>query len=300
MSHPVGSRYSSPLQYFTRRVSGLRSRYGLSLAARAEMRRERKAETPHHDVPLDCAISEALAWIGRAQDHSLSADGGVARHFCLVNGWSTSYPETTGYIIPTVIREARVSEDAGLLDRAKAMLDWLVSIQMPSGAFQGGTVTDSPVVPVTFNTGQILMGLAAGVSEFGTTYLDPMVRAADWLVDTQDGDGCWRGHSSPFVEQGEKTYDAHASWGLFEAARIRPGRGYAEAAMRNVYWALTHQNAGGWFAHCCLTDPVNPLSHTIGYVLRGLVEAYLFSGDKKVLEAATKTAEGAIRKRTSR
>ena len=121
------------------------------------------ATIPRHDVPLDCAISEALAWIGRAQDHSASADGGVARHFCLVNGWSTSYPETTGYIIPTVIREARASEDADLLDRAKAMLDWLVSIQMASGAFQGGTVTDSPVVPVTFNTGQILMGLAAGV-----------------------------------------------------------------------------------------------------------------------------------------
>jgi hypothetical protein len=174
------------------------------------------------------------------------------------------------------------------------MLDWLVSIQMSSGAFQGGTVTDSPVVPVTFNTGQILMGLAAGVSEFGPTYLHPMVRAADWLVNTQDGDGCWRVHSSPFVERGEKTYDAHASWGLFEAARIIPGRGFAEAAMRNVYWALTHQNAGGWFAHCCLTDPVNPLSHTIGYVLRGLVEAYLFSGDKKILEAANKTAEGLL------
>jgi len=294
MNYPAGSRTSTPLQYFKSRASSLRSRYGLSLAARAEMRRERNATIPRHDVPLDCAISEALAWLGRAQDHSASADGGVARHFCLVNGWSTSYPETTGYIIPTVIREARVSEDADLLDRAKAMLDWLVSIQMASGAFQGGTVTDSPVVPVTFNTGQILMGLAAGVGEFGSVYLEPMVHAADWLVSTQDGDGCWRVHSSPFIEQGEKTYDAHASWGLFEAARVKPGRGYAEAAMRNVYWALTHQNAEGWFAHCCLTDPVNPLSHTIGYVLRGLVEAYLFSGDKKVLEAATRTAEGLL------
>ena len=49
--------------------------------------------------------AEALAWIARAQDHSLSADGGVARHYCLVTGWGTSYPETTGYIVPTIIRE---------------------------------------------------------------------------------------------------------------------------------------------------------------------------------------------------
>jgi hypothetical protein len=294
MSHFGGSRQRSPLQHFNDRVSSLRLRYGLSVAARAEMRRERRAETPRHDVPLDCAISEALAWLGRAQDRSLSADGGVARHYCLVDGWSASYPETTGYIIPTVLGEAGVSQDPGLRERAKAMLDWLVSIQMPSGAFQGGTVIDVPVLPVTFNTGQILMGLAAGVSEFGATYLNSMINAADWLVNTQDGDGCWRVHSSPFVEQGEKAYDAHASWGLFEAARVRPGHGYAEAAMRNVHWALTHQNAEGWFANCCLTDPVNPLTHTIGYVLRGLIEAYLFTGDKKVFEAATKTAIGLL------
>ena len=37
-------------------------------------------------------------WDGleRAQDYSSSEDGGVARHYGLLNGWSASYPETTG------------------------------------------------------------------------------------------------------------------------------------------------------------------------------------------------------------
>jgi hypothetical protein len=276
-----------------RRVSDWRCRHGISVAAQREIRRERE-QANGAEASIDDHLSAALAWIGRAQDHSGSADGGVASQYCLVTGWSTSYPETTGYIIPTVIREARLSGDVMLLERARNMLDWLVGIQMRSGAFQGGPMSDSPTVPVTFNTGQILMGLAAGVTEFGDAYRKPMTLAADWLVATQDADGCWRKHSSPFVGDGDKTYDAHASWGLLEAARIDPNRGYAEAAMRNVWWALSHQNDQGWFANCCLTDPLNPLTHTIGYVLRGLVEAYRFTRDERILQAALKTAEGAL------
>jgi Squalene-hopene cyclase C-terminal domain len=284
---------SSLVRDLGRRISRLRYQYGLSMAAKAEMRREQQAETGP-EVPIEAYVVESLAWIGRAQDGSRSRDGGVARDYSLIEGWSTSYPETTGYIIPTMLREARALGDTALAGRAQRMLDWLVSIQMASGAFQGGAVGGSPVVPVTFNTGQILLGLAAGVTECGSKYLKAMTAAADWLVATQDADGCWRKHGSPFVERGEKTYDAHAAWGLFEAARVDPSRGYAEAAMRNLNWAISHQNEQGWFANCCLSDPDNPLTHTLGYMLRGMVEAYLFTREKKMLEAALKTAEGAL------
>ena len=79
------------------------------------------------------------------------------------------------------------------------MLDWLVSIQFPAGGFQAGRIEAQPRVPVTFNTGQILLGLAAGFAEFGDNYRDAMCRAADWLVSTQDADGCWRKFPSPFT-----------------------------------------------------------------------------------------------------
>lgn len=271
----------------------LRLRYGLSAAVFAELKREKRAEA-HQDVPIDLAITEALAWIGRAQDHSLSADGGVARHYCLVSGWSASYAECTGYIVPTMVREGRARGDEKLLVRARKMLDWLVSIQMPNGAFPGGVMGDFPVVPVTFNTGQILLGLVAGVSEFGPACRPALLAAADWLVNTQDSDGCWRKHATPFAIPGEKTYDTHAAWGLFEAARLEPSRGYAHAAMRNLQWALSHQNREGWFANCCLTDPLNPLTHTLGYVLRGLIAGYEFTGDATLLQEARQTGEGAM------
>jgi hypothetical protein len=272
------------------RASEMRVQLGLSFAAREEIRREQTE--PLRDIAIDCAISEGLAWLGRAQDNSLSADGGVARHYCLINGWGTSYPETTGYIIPTMIREGEISGDDSLVERAQHMLDWLVSIQLPCGGFQGGAIGDLPVVPVTFNTGQILMGLAAGVQQFGSTYRKAMIAAADWLVLTQDADGCWRKHPTPFARAGEKAYEAHVSWGLLEAARLVPDRGYAEAALRNINWVLSKQNEAGWFADCCLSDPQHPLTHTLGYALRGVIAGYESSGDPRILEAACKAAEG--------
>jgi len=290
-SNPPGT--VSLVRRLSHRITEIRLRHGLSLAVRAELKREQQAGTSR-DIPNDCAISEGLAWLGRAQDHSLSADGGVARHYCLITGWGRSYPETTGYIIPTIIREARLTGNTKMLDRARKMLDWLVSIQMPSGSFPGGSVSESPVVPVTFNTGQILMGLAVGVSEFGAAYRKAMTSAADWLVQTQDRDGCWRKHPSPFAVPGEKTYEAHVSWGLFEAARMESSRGYAEAALANIDWVLSQQDDGGWFAKCCLSDSANPLTHTLSYALRGLIAGYEFSRNRKLLVEACRAAEGAL------
>lgn len=246
------------------------------------------------DPGISWAVREGLEWLGRAQDQSATSDGGVARHFSLTGGWGASYPETTGYIIPTLLRQGRLRADPDLRERARRMLDWLVSIQLPGGGFQGGMVNQTPVVPVTFNTGQILIGLAAGVSEFGDMYRGAMRAAADWLVHTQDLDGCWRRYPTPFAEPGEKTYEMHVSWGLIEAERIEAGRGYADAALRNVQWALTHQRPNGWFDRCCLADPNQPLTHTIGYALRGLLEVHELHRDKWLLAAARRTGDGVL------
>lgn len=246
------------------------------------------------DPGIAWATEAGLAWLGRAQDASATIDGGVARHYGLRDGWGASYPETTGYIIPTMLQQARLRSDDLLRERARRMLDWLVSIQLPDGGFQGGMVNQKPVVPVTFNTGQILLGLAAGVSEFGEVYRGALRAAADWLVATQDPDGCWRRYPTPFARPGEKAYETHVSWGLVEAERVEQGRGYADTALRNVRWALTHQRPNGWFDRCCLGDPVQPLTHTIGYVLRGLVEVYRFCGESSLLEAARRTSDGLL------
>ena len=275
-----------------RRVRSVLSRPPLPEAAKAESKADR-AGLRSTDAGILRAIDEAVAWLCRAQDHSRSHDGGVARHYSLIDGWSPSYPETTGYIIPTLLARAKSSGDETLRRRAERMCDWLVSLQFPEGGFPGGIVGAQPCVPVSFNTGQILLGLAAAVREFGD-YRESLVRAADWLVKTQDPDGAWRKHPSPFAAPGDKTYDTHVAWGLLEAARVAPGKPYAEAALANVRWALSFQHENGWLDKCCLGDATQPLTHTLGYALRGIVEAYLFSNDDSLLRAGLRTADGLL------
>ena len=262
------------------------------MAAHRERRRDH-AGLAATDPGIEPVLSALMDWLCQAQDQSLSHDGGVARDYSLVAGWSTSYPETTGYILPTFLEYARRTGRGDMRERARRMADWFVRIQLPGGAFQGGRVDSEPRVPVTFNTGQILLGLAAAQAEFGA-YGETLRRAADWLVQTQDSDGCWRSHPTPFAAAGEKDYETHVAWGLIEADRVEPGRRYAQAAMTNVCWALASQGADGWFSKCCLDDPSRPLTHTIAYALRGVLEAYRFSRDASFLDAARRTGDGLL------
>ena len=277
------------IQYATQKYEFFK----LPAKARKEVFNDNKGNSDV-DPGFFTTTKEAVEWICRAQDHSASKDGGVARHYSLITGWGSSYPETTGYIVPTVLEYAKNKNNESLRQRAKRMLDWLVDIQLPSGAYKGGMIDQEFSEPVVFNTGQILLGLVRGVIEFGETYRNAMIKAADWLVKVQDSDGCWRRFSSPYVVPGKKTYDTHVAWGLLEAARLEPQKPYARAALNNVRWSLAAQKSNGWFEKCCISDQLNPLTHTLGYALRGVIEAYRYCKDPEILKCAINCADGLL------
>lgn len=120
--------------------------------------------------------------------------------------------------------------DTEFLNRAETALQWCERIQLPSGGFQRGTILADPAIAVTFNTGQILLGLAAGVREFAK-YDNPMRRAADWLMATQESDGAWRSHPTPYAAKGEKTCETHVAWGS-----SRPRGRHRTCAMAKRRW----------------------------------------------------------------
>jgi hypothetical protein len=74
------------------------------------------------DPGIDTTVAASLRWLARAQDCSASRDGGVSRHYSLLTGWATSYPETTGYIVPTMLDNAP-EFGIDLRVRGKRMLD---------------------------------------------------------------------------------------------------------------------------------------------------------------------------------
>ena len=96
-------------------------------------------------------IHEGLRWLMHAQD--IAGDGGVSAQYSLFHGWDGSYIETTGYILETFFTVAQKYRNAEYKKRAVRMADFLVHVQLSSGAFQSGTPQDLPAVPRVFNTG---------------------------------------------------------------------------------------------------------------------------------------------------
>lgn len=244
-------------------------------------------------------LAEAMLWLCRAQD--AAAGGGVARSYALGfkrahnrRGWLAAYPETTGYIIPTFFNYAAFSGDTSFRDRALRMAEWEIEVQMECGAVQGGVI-GFPPTPAVFNTGQVLLGWARAFHETGNEqFRKAAIRAAEFLVEAQDGDGAWRRHGSRYARAGVNVYDARTAWGLLETARITNAARYRQAAQANLDFALTRQRPNGWFAQCCLEDDTRPLLHTLAYTMEGFLEAGVILEDPRYVAAAKRAANALL------
>ncbi|MBL0168402.1 MAG: hypothetical protein IPP85_15340 [Propionivibrio sp.] len=117
-------------------------------------------------------------------------------------------------------------------------------------------------------------------------YRHAAVRAADWLIEFMDEDGCWRKFGSPMTGKHVNTYNTRAAWSLARVHDITGDRRYLNAAVKNAEWAMTQRNALGWLAENCLQDSTQPFTHTIAYAMRGLLEIGAASGREDFISAA--------------
>jgi hypothetical protein len=244
---------------------------------------------PHSNLDFDTHIKEAAAWLCRAQD--APGDRGVSYGAQFKEGFLESYPETTGYIIPTFLRLADSLGDPAYLDRAIEMADWEISIQMESGAVMGGRVSEKPT-PAVFNTGQVLIGWAALYKKTSERrYSEASSKSANWLLGIQEADGSWRRFNSRYANPTATTYNVKAAWGLCLFGVESREQRYVDSALRNADFAISQQTSNGWFRNCCLTDPEKPLLHTIAYAMQGLLEIGMLTGREHLIAAARKTAD---------
>ena len=230
-------------------------------------------------------LDAAITWLKHAQD--VTGNGGVAQTYLVRSRrWAPSYPETTGYIIPTFYRYAELAGDADARTRARRMADWEIDIQHPSGGVLAGALGDSDQ-PTIFNTGQVIFGwVRAFEEEQDERYRQAAVRAADWLIEVMDDDGCWRKFGSPMTGKQINTYNSRSAWSLARVHDITGERRYLDAAIRNCDWVLTQRNQRGWLAENCLQDNQQPFTHTIAYAMRGLLEVGASAQREDLISAA--------------
>lgn len=236
------------------------------------------------------SVQEAAGWLCRAQDSS--DDDGIPAYFDgRKETWTASYPETTGYVIPTFYRLSAWSGNDEYRRRATRMARWESAIQLPCGAVQAGVVNTAEALPTVFNTGQVMFGwLAAWQTDKDDRFLQSLSRAAEWLLAAQDSDGAWRKFGSPFTAHRVNTYNTRVAFALALTGNALAETRYIDAAKANVRWALTQALENGWLANNDLEDNERPLTHTIAYAIRGILEVGLCTGEPEFVSAAEKMA----------
>ena len=77
------------------------------------------------DSELRSHLDRTIGWLRRAQD--AAECGGVSAGYTVARGWQPAYPETTGYLIPTM------RNYAGLAPATDCLTRWTVWVNGFSG-----------------------------------------------------------------------------------------------------------------------------------------------------------------------
>lgn len=217
-------------------------------------------------------LLKAAGWLKAAQD--AMTDGGVGGRYLLSEGWTSSYPETTGYIIPTFLRLAKELKDDDYLDRAARAVRFLRRVQLNDGGFPGMEVADGQKIPSPFNTAQIIHGLLAWHEASGDeNALNAAKKASEWLISVQDDDGAWRRYCYNGVAT---TYSAHLSCWVAEFGVYVGDARLTSCAERHLDWVLSQVDPEtGWVDLCGFDseqhrERIAP-THTIAYCLWGIL-----------------------------
>lgn len=216
----------------------------------------------------------ALDWL--IHSSKVTSKHGFAHSLHFARGWLPGYPETTGYIIPTLLLAAR---HYGRPDAERAAMDawqWLCNTQQADGAF-----VDLSGKPQVFDTGQILIG-ANFLCRMGDTQAPDIARrAAEWLIRQQSEDGSFIAHA--YNDQ-PHAYYSRVGAALLETGQILDLPAAKTAGLRNLEWTLNQQESDGWFGHMSFAAHP-PFSHTIVYTLEGLLAGFRLTEDIRMFDA---------------
>ena len=184
------------------------------------------------------------------------------------SGWGPAYPETTGYLIPTLLKAGQYV-DARYELLAFQCADWLCRIQDRQGWFYAGVHPSNG--PSIFNTAMIISGMTAAYRRSqDKRYLEAARRSVQWIMDQQEEDGSFRKYA--FANGHFPAYYSRVLWSLASFDSIagdensKAGIVRLKSALEPHFRSVPIRDMG--------FEPNKPsFLHTIAYTLRGALES---------------------------
>tara|TARA_B100000497_G_scaffold114750_2_gene137599 strand:+ start:8358 stop:9545 length:1188 start_codon:yes stop_codon:yes gene_type:complete len=239
------------------------------------------------EVQKEQCIHHAAKWLIHA--HLQGSSNGCGT-FYFNSGWTSDYPETTGYIIPTLLRYSSYEHSQWSQQAESTALkagEWLLNIQREDGGWPGGYLAQNRP-SVVFNSGQILRGLYRLYEHTGEAkWKDAAERCILWIWDQLDQQGRF---STNDYMGAIRVYGAYVvapilDWSVYFEAESQEWKKFA---IRHLNWVCSQQNELGWFANCDNTQDKNdkPIIHTLAYTIDGMWNAGLALDNEDFKSAA--------------
>jgi uncharacterized protein YyaL (SSP411 family) len=162
-------------------------------------------------------------------------DGGVSKYYQIGKGWfNESYPEVSGYIIPSFLELFKKTKDKEYFERAVKIADWLVRIQDKNGNWSKKEFALGPK-----NKFLKLFGLFGNAHNSRTAwallevwkitqdekYKNSAIKNLNWTLNQQERDGYYK-HCHTYLH-----YLAYTASGLLESGVILNEKKYINSAI---------------------------------------------------------------------
>ena len=234
-------------------------------------------------------VNAVLLWL-KASFDATNQRGSAAFHSRLRfprTGWSAAYPETTGYIIETLLDYYEFSGEQWLFDYSKNAADWICTLQKENGALPGGLGENGE--ESVFNTGMMLFGL---VRIFEKTqdekYKKNIEKAVNWLLSILEKEGSWK--QGAYIKHYVPSYYTRVVWAILEANKVLENDKIPILMQHalNFYKAKVNENASvkDW----AFEANKSAFTHTIAYTQRGFLEVGILLNDNESISIAKSIA----------
>lgn len=242
-------------------------------------------------------LKEVIDWVLNAQQ-ACECGGGIPAAYTLYQGFSNPYPETSGYIITSLLASYNHFHDESYKSAAAYIADWLISRQLDNGAMRCNIEHPRSMLDKNrsgiddskgflFDHGAILEGLTNMWKQIPEDrYRLSAIWLADYMISNQEDNGIW-GKDLFFSYFG--THQTRTMWALINAGRTFNKSKYIDSALRCLNKLKSNVKPNGYITNCHFVQEENEdfgLTHPIAYAIEGFFEAGIMSGLHEFSEIA--------------
>ena len=193
-----------------------------------------------------------------------------------LKAWSKPYPETTGYLIPTLIQLEK-QMDIKTTNLVDSCMQWLAKeVQHKDGAFPSLYADNTR--PSLFNSAQIALGFEA-YAQKSNQYYDEELKLTNWLEDHIRKGGKGIHYKGDFVP----TYYSRVVWPALLLG-IKHDNDMLQEASKKLLSELLKRIDKSYFPLQAGFQGNIAFSHTLAYTVRGFMESALLLEDYSLLE----------------